>query len=131
MTQGQAGYRKYPPAGGTTGQVLTKLSDADWDYGWEDGGGGGGGTWTEIEINFGSTPVYDAQFTITDASITSASQVAVVPCGEAATGRVTGDWEWDGATIAALPGSGSAVCSISFSPGPVVGARKFLYQVGA
>lgn len=22
------------PAGGTTGQVLTKLSDADYDYGW-------------------------------------------------------------------------------------------------
>jgi len=131
MTQGQAGYRKYPPGGGATGEVLTKLSDADWDYDWQPGGSSGGATWTEIEIDFGTAPVYDAQFTIVDAAITAAKQVSVVPCGEAATGRAAGDWQWDGATVAAVPTSGSALCYVTFSPGPIVGPRKFLYQVGA
>lgn len=31
------------PAGGTAGQVLTKLSDVDFDAAWGEGGGGGGG----------------------------------------------------------------------------------------
>ncbi len=39
------------PVGGTTGQLLAKVSDADGDVGWEDppaggGGSGGGGGWT-------------------------------------------------------------------------------------
>jgi len=34
---------KLVPAGGTTGQALVKLSNADWDDGWATIGGGGGG----------------------------------------------------------------------------------------
>jgi hypothetical protein len=37
---------KLVPAGGTTGQVLGKLSNADWDDGWITVGGGGGGSFT-------------------------------------------------------------------------------------
>ena len=39
------------PAGGTTGEVLTKLSDDDFDTGWGPGGGGGG------SIAIGTTPI--------------------------------------------------------------------------
>lgn len=48
------------PAGGTTGQVLTKTSDADYDVTWQDisssgGGSSGGGEWVEQEISLAGT----------------------------------------------------------------------------
>ena len=93
-------------------------------------GGGGGSAWTELEVDFGSTPVYDASFTITDAAITSsAMKVVVVPCGKAASGRTPDDWQWDGAILAADPGTGSATCYVTFHPGPIVGKRMVQYQV--
>lgn len=92
--------------------------------------GGGGGTWTEVEIDFGSVPVYEATFTITDAAITSpAVKMAIIPCGKAATGRTADDWQWDGGTFAANPGTGSAECFAAFFPGPIVGRRTLQYQV--
>ena len=96
------------------------------------GAAGAGMTWTEAEIDFGSTPVYDATFTITDAAITSsAKKVIVNPCGKAATGRTADDWQWDGAVFAANPGTGSATVYATFSPGPIVGKRKIQYSVVA
>jgi hypothetical protein len=92
---------------------------------------GAGASWTETEIDFGAAPVYEAVFTLTDASITAASKVQVLPCGKAATGRTADDWAWDGATFAALPASGSATCYAHFMPGPIVGRRKVQYSVGA
>ena len=93
--------------------------------------GGGGASWTEVEIDFGTKPVYEASFTITDAAISGTSKVQVLPCGKAATGRTSDDWQWDGAAFAANPGAGSATCYVTFSPGPVVGPRKVQYSVGA
>lgn len=87
--------------------------------------------WTEIEHDFGTSPVYDAVLTITDAAITAASTVVVQPCGKAATGRTADDWQWDGATFAANPGDGVATVYAVFWPGPVVGPRKLQYQIGA
>ena len=40
------------PTGGTTGQVLTKNSNANYDYGWATGGGGGGVTNPLIGVTF-------------------------------------------------------------------------------
>jgi hypothetical protein len=94
-------------------------------------GSSSGATWTEAEVDFGFAPVYSATFTITDASISAASKVQVLPCGKAATGRTADDWAWDGATFAALPASGSATCYAVFTPGPIVGRRKVQYSVGA
>ena len=92
---------------------------------------GGGGSWTEVEVDFGAAPVYGAEFVITDAAITAASKVQVLPCGKAATGRTADDWAWDGAAFAANPGAGSATCYAQFLPGPIVGKRKVQYSVGA
>jgi len=87
-------------------------------------------TWTELEVDFGSTPVYDASFTITNAGISTSSQVVVVPSGKPATGRTADDWQWDGAVFAANPAVGSATCYATFSPGPIVGPRKIQYKIG-
>ena len=110
-----------------SGEGLYDYYDGSWHA---RGGGGGGGTWTEVEIDFGSDPVYDATFSITDASINSGSEVVIVPSGKAATGRTADDWQWDGGTFAANPGTGSATCYATFYPGPIVGRRKLQYQIG-
>jgi len=101
------------------------------DFSWQAVSGGGGGTWTEVEIDFGSTPKYDATFTITDAAITSSSvKMVLVPSGKTATGRTADDWQWDGGTFVANPGTGSATCYATFTPGPIVGRRMLQYQIG-
>jgi hypothetical protein len=105
-----------------TNQVIDALATA---------GSGGGAAWTEAEIDFGSTPVYSASFTITDAAISATSKVQILPCGKAATGRTADDWEWDGAAIACNPDAGAATCYVQFTPGPVVGKRNIQYSVGA
>lgn len=90
----------------------------------------GSASWTEVEIDFGSDPVYDATFTITDALISGTSKVALLASGNAATGRTSDDWQWDSGSFAAKPASGSATCYAQFSPGPIVGKRKLIYQIG-
>ena len=133
LNRGLAGFTG---AQGSAGAAIAMLGD---DGGSQDEpmviiqniSGGGSATWTEVEIDFGSDPVYEASFTITDGSITGTSKIQVLPCGKAATGRTADDWQWDGATFAANPASGSATCYAVFTPGPVVGPRKVQYSVGA
>jgi hypothetical protein len=91
----------------------------------------GAATWTEAEIDFGTTGVYDATFTIVDASVSLTSEVAVVQSGVAATSRGAGDALWDAITYAAVPAAGSFTLYALAHPGPVVGMRKILYQVGS
>lgn len=81
-----------------------------------------------VEHDFGNRPVRDASFTIVDPKISPTSKVFVTP-GGAATGRTADDWQWDGATIGVVPGSGSATCYVTFHPGPIVGPRSFNYMV--
>lgn len=87
--------------------------------------------WTEYEIDFGSTPVYDATFTVVDAAVSGTTEVAVVQSGATATGRAAGDALFDSITYAAVPGAGQFTLYALAMPGPVVGKRKILYQVGA
>ena len=96
------------------------------------GGGGGGGSYTEVELDFGTTPAWDATFTVTDATvINSTYKVMISESGKAATGRVAGDSQWDSVAVTALPGAGNFIAYCTIQPGPIVGKRKFLYQVAA
>lgn len=81
-----------------------------------------------VEHDFGNRPVHDAVFAIVDPKISPTSKVLVTP-GGAAIGRTADDWQWDGATIGVVPGSGSATCYVTFHPGPIVGPRAFNYMV--
>ena len=74
-------------------------------------------------------PKYDAQFTITDASIGATSKVVVMESGKVATGRVAGDAQWDSISFSALAASGSATVYAMAHPGPVVGKRYAQYTV--
>ena len=93
-------------------------------------GGGGSASWTITEVDFGSAPVYDKEFTITDALVGAGSNVACLPSGKVATGRVGNDLAWDSLVCAALPASGSFTLTVQANPGPVVGKRNILYQIG-
>jgi len=86
-------------------------------------------TWTEVEIDFGTTPQWSKTFTVTDADCTTAALVQVVQSGNVATGRVGNDAEWDQLLLAATPGNGSFTLAALAFPGPVVGARKVAYQI--
>lgn len=92
---------------------------------------GGSAAWTEYEIDFGTTGVYDATFTVVDAAVGVTTEVAVVQSGATATSRAAGDALWDAITYAAVPAAGSFTLYALAHPGPVVGRRKILYQVGA
>lgn len=93
--------------------------------------GGGGATWTEAEIDFGTTPRYEANFTITDASASATSKIAISESGKTATGRADGDSQWDSITLTALPASGSFTAYAVATPGPVVGKRKVQYSINS
>jgi hypothetical protein len=86
---------------------------------------------TEAEVDFGTTPRWEAQFTITDAAVLSTSKIIISESGKIATGRVAaGDAQWDSISIAALPATGSFIAYCRADPGPVVGKRKLHYMVG-
>jgi hypothetical protein len=86
--------------------------------------------WTVTEVDFGTTPVWDATFTVTDANVSATSDVTVAISGKVATGRVGNDHAWDGLICAALPAAGSFELTVLAIPGPVVGKRKLQYQIG-
>lgn len=73
----KAGYVKYPPPGGATGEVLTKSSDEDWDMEWGAGGGGSGITELTGDVTAGpgsgSQAATLANTAVTPGSYTSAN----------------------------------------------------------
>lgn len=78
------------PAGGTTGQALSKLSNADYIIGWvTPGGGGGGATVVEVEINIGSNPVRCGRFVITSTGLTVGKPVIINQASGPYTGKGT------------------------------------------
>lgn len=92
------------------------------------GGGGGTVTLTQVEIDLGSIPRRDFKLTITDPSVTVSSKVVAWPSGVPATGRGSDDWQWDGATLSANPGTGQFTLFAKFD-GRVRGKRNIIYQV--
>lgn len=89
---------------------------------------GGAGTFavTETEVDFGSTPVTEKTFTVTDAGVTAASKIMCLESGNVATGRVGADSLWDSIIYSALGASGSFTLYARAS-NAVVGKRKLFY----
>lgn len=120
-------------AGSTKGLVPTSLGGTTnflrADGSWAAPPGGAGSTWTEIEIDFGSKPVYSKTFAVTDGTVSGTSKIQVVPCGKPATGGFEDDWEWDNISLAANPGTGTFNLMAAAMPGPVSGKRKVQYSV--
>lgn len=86
-------------------------------------------TTTETELDFGSSPVAGAHFTVTDASVSGTSKIMVMPSGNAPTGGYSDTWEWDSITFAAKAGTGSFTVYASVGTGTVSGKYKVFYTV--
>lgn len=89
---------------------------------------GGAGTFavTETEIDFGSTPVTEKTFTVTDALITGSSKIMCTESGNVATDRVGADSLWDSIVYSALGAAGSFTLYARAS-GAIIGKRKMFY----
>lgn len=85
---------------------------------------------TEVEVDFGSTPVYSASIVVTAAACTALDNVMVAPSASPATGRGTDDNLWDGLILAAVAGTGQFTLHAMAVPGPIIGKRNILYQLG-
>lgn len=71
------------PEGGTTGQVLAKASNNDYDTQWVTGGGGGSGTVTSIAT---TSP-------ITGGTITTSGTIGITQSGASSNGYLSStDW---------------------------------------
>lgn len=92
--------------------------------------GGGGFTGVETEIDFGTTPVFDKAFTITDAGVSATSKILVTQSGNAATGRQQDENEMDPLHCWTLPAAGSFTLRCRGLEGPVAGKFKVFYAVG-
>lgn len=87
----------------------------------------GGFDVTEIEIDFGSQPVFSASFTIVDAGVSSASKIMILPSGNTAGGRAGNDFSWDAIQFTAVPGTGEFTLDAVVLNGTVLGKRKVFY----
>lgn len=83
----------------------------------------------EIEVNFGTMPVWDATFTITDATVISSSRVIAWISGNPNSAGSLGEALWDVIGFSCVAGTGSFTLFASALPGPVSGLRKVYYGV--
>lgn len=85
---------------------------------------------TITEVDFGSTPVESAVFTIIDAAALTTSAIQVLPDGNTATGRAGNDYSWDAIQYSAVPKNGAFDVYALVQNGSVVGKRSISYKVG-
>lgn len=83
---------------------------------------------TEVEIDFGTNPLNNKTFTITDVTVISTNKIIVTPSPNDATGQVGNDWEVDGATFSAKANTGNMTLYVN-APFSMNGKRKIYYQI--
>jgi hypothetical protein len=91
---------------------------------------GSGNVVKQIEIDFGSLPVSEAKFLITDASVTSSSHITGSVAYEAPTGKDLDELEMDGLDLKFGPGAGQFTLYAVGENGYVADKFKINYVVG-
>lgn len=84
---------------------------------------------TTTEVDFGTTPVTSATFTIADGRVTAAKVVKAWQHGATATDRTDGDEQWDALVCAARAAAGSFDLTVHCVTGSVAGARTIAYTI--
>ncbi len=82
---------------------------------------------TEVEIDFGSSPMWSKSFTIIDGNVSPSSKLVATQSGSAATGRDADENEMDALILNCKPGSGQFTMNAFAFPGPVSGKYKINY----
>lgn len=85
----------------------------------------------QTEIDFGSTPVYEKSFTVTDANVGVGSKLIGGIAYVAPTGRDLDEVEMEPFNVRFAPGDGSFTVWAQALEGPVVDKYKLNYQIGA
>lgn len=83
---------------------------------------------TEVEVDFGATPVFEKQITVIDAGVSASSKIIASQSGKAATGKQSDENEMDFLILNCTPGSGQFTLNCRAIPGPVSGLQKINYQ---
>lgn len=83
-----------------------------------------------VEVDFGTTPTTVGSFTITDASVTTGSNILVTQDGAAATSKVEDENEFEVFMFNVSPGSGSFTLRVFSMLGPVIDKFRISYLVG-
>lgn len=83
-----------------------------------------------VEIDFGSTPVQSATFTITDSNVQLVNFVMPYQAGIAATGRQVDENDMDKMSLVAIVGVGQFTLYAEGRDGPLSGKYKIGYQIG-
>jgi hypothetical protein len=83
---------------------------------------------TEIEIDFGGTPVFEKQITVIDAGVSASSKIIATQSGKAATGKGADENAMDFLLMNCTPQAGQFVLNLKAIPGPVSGLYKINYQ---
>ena len=91
-------------------------------------GGGGSATLTEAEIDFGTKPVNNKSFILTDATVVPTNKIIIFPSPNDATGQTGNDWEVDGAIFSAKANTGNMTLYVN-APFSMNGKRKIYYQI--
>ena len=79
-------------------------------------------------VNFGTSPVYDSYFTITDAGVTSSSNILVTRSGATAGGQDADENELADFSITVTPGTGNFSLYLQCQDGLVAGQFTFYYS---
>ena len=90
-----------------------------------------GASVSQTEVDFGSTGVSEASFTITDAACTGTSKIILTLAGDAPTGKDADEIEMDSFFMKATPGSGSFDLYMRALEGDVADKFKVNYILGA
>lgn len=114
-----------PDPGVTAGTTKFLREDATWAV-----PPSGSFTVTEVELDFGATALHEKEFTITDAAVSGASKLLMLPSSAAPTSRDVDEPEMEAFECRCRPGSGQFAAFISSLEGRVEGKYKFNYSVG-
>lgn len=82
------------------------------------------------EVDFGSTPLSEQTFTITDASVSGTSKIIAWMSGLTPTGKDQDELEMDSFWVEANPGTGNFTLYIRGLEGYLADKFKVLYMVG-
>lgn len=82
-----------------------------------------------VTVDFGTTPVTSATFTISDARVTPGTFVHAWQHGSTATDRTDGDEQWDALVCVARSAAGSFDLTAHCTTGSLVGKRVIAYTI--
>lgn len=93
--------------------------------------GAGSVSFTEVEVDFGTTPVRSKNFNIVDATVTAATKIMAMQSGSAPTGKNADDNEMDKIDFVCASKAGSFDVYATVIDGIMVaGKYKILYLKG-